>query len=178
MIHIRTAAKAFDAAGEHIGPGEWLHVVWEANRVRADTFGTPDSTGPWWAGGGVEEYAVARIIHRDDDSVSIVGKTALGDWVLKTAADRLGIHAAGTAGAEVICGPSRSWTITTDHRVRWYVYGTPGDVATMIPRERSMRGQWGYDVRCSCGQETRTGGATERHIRDRVRMHVHYGAKL
>lgn len=53
------------------------------------------------------------------------------------------------------------------HRIRWYVWA--GGVR--IPRTASMRGLWGYDVTCSCGWETRTGGAVRRYIEDQVWIH-------
>lgn len=53
------------------------------------------------------------------------------------------------------------------HRIRWYVYVN----GYRFPRTSTMRGTWGYDVKCSCGWETRTGGAVERYIRDQVWLH-------
>jgi hypothetical protein len=55
----------------------------------------------------------------------------------------------------------------TDHRIRWYVYAG----SERIPRTSGMRGLWGYDVTCSCGWETRTGGAVRRYIEDEVWTH-------
>lgn len=78
----RYPAKAYDADGNHTGPGPWLGVIHAANRIDPDLFGEPESTGPWWAGGYVEEYAHARVLHRDDDTVSIHGKTDHGEAVL------------------------------------------------------------------------------------------------
>lgn len=54
-----------------------------------------------------------------------------------------------------------------DHHIRWFVYVN----GERIPRQSSMRGTWGYDVRCSCGWDSRTGGATERYVRDLVLFH-------
>lgn len=61
----------------------WLDAIHAANAIDPKMFGTPDHTGPWWAGGSVEEYEHARVIHRDDDSVSIVPKTDHGAEVLR-----------------------------------------------------------------------------------------------
>lgn len=56
---------------------------------------------------------------------------------------------------------------TATHRIRWYVYAG----SERIPRTASMRGLWGYDVECSCGWETRTGGAVRRYIEEAIWMH-------
>lgn len=54
------------------------------------------------------------------------------------------------------------------HRMTWYVYAG----RERIRRQASMRGTWGYDVECSCGEfVTRTGGATLRYIREQVWLH-------
>jgi len=65
----------------------------------------------------------------------------------------------------------------TDHRIRWFVY--TGRVTEAgrerIPRTAAMRGPWpaGYDVVCSCGWETRTGGAVRSYIEREIRWHKH-----
>lgn len=57
--------------------------------------------------------------------------------------------------------------MTAKHRVRWFVWvGTK-----RIPREATMRGQWGYDAECSCGWETRTGGAVRSYVEREIWMH-------
>jgi len=56
---------------------------------------------------------------------------------------------------------------TDTHKIRWFVRA--GD--EMIPRQSTMRGTWGFDAKCSCGWESRTGGAVERHVRDLVNRH-------
>lgn len=60
------------------------------------------------------------------------------------------------------------------HRIRWYVY-TGGPNNERIPRQASMRGRWpaGYDVTCSCGWESRTGGAVQSYVRQLVWEHKH-----
>jgi hypothetical protein len=79
------AAKTFDAQGQHIGPGPWLDLIGEANRLHPGFFGEPTSVGPWWTGGSVEQYAHARVIHHLDESVSIVALDETGDSVLARA---------------------------------------------------------------------------------------------
>jgi hypothetical protein len=47
------------------------------------------------------------------------------------------------------------------HRMRWFVYAD----GVRMPKVATMRGQWGYDVECSCGKwDTKTGGATKYYI--------------
>lgn len=59
---------------------------------------------------------------------------------------------------------------TTTHRIKWFVYA--GD--KKIRRESTMRGTWAYDVECSCGWITRTGGATLSAIRLEIWLHKIY----
>jgi hypothetical protein len=40
-----------------------------------------------------------------------------------------------------------------------------------IPFETSMRGAWGWDVKCSCGWESRTGGGVRSWLKEMVRNH-------
>jgi hypothetical protein len=61
------------------------------------------------------------------------------------------------------------------HRATWWVY-TGGRDATggheRIRRIATMRGFWpGYDVTCSCGWESRTGGAIRRSVEDKLWNH-------
>lgn len=50
------------------------------------------------------------------------------------------------------------------HRATWWVY-TGGPGRERIRRTATMRGRWpGYDVTCSCGWESRTGGATRHSV--------------
>lgn len=57
-------------------------------------FGEPESQGDWWAGGFVEEYPDARVLHRLDESVSVVSKTPRGDDLIRRAAAAHGWHVA------------------------------------------------------------------------------------
>jgi hypothetical protein len=47
-------------------------------------------------------------------------------------------------------------TTPVKHRIAWFVYAG----REKIRKTSTMRGQWGYDVECSCGWESHTGGAT------------------
>lgn len=53
------------------------------------------------------------------------------------------------------------------HRATWWVYAG----RDRIRHTAAMRGTWGYDVTCSCGWETRTGGATRRSVSDDLWAH-------
>jgi hypothetical protein len=58
-------------------------------------------------------------------------------------------------------------TTEREHRVRWFVYAG----GERIPRTATMRGAWGYDAVCSCGWDSRTGGALRRYVADSVWLH-------
>lgn len=92
MFSGKYPAKAFNSEGDHISPGPWLTVIHAANGMAQDLgqeklFDNPTSTGSWWAGGYVEEYPEARVIHHDDDpkSISIVALSARADALLTLA---------------------------------------------------------------------------------------------
>ncbi len=55
----------------------------------------------------------------------------------------------------------------SEHKITWYVWAG----SEKIRRTSRMRGTWGYDVTCSCGWETRTGGAVKRYITDEIYFH-------
>lgn len=54
-----------------------------------------------------------------------------------------------------------------EHRIRHYVYSG----GELIPRESSMRGAWPCEAKCSCGWETRTGGAVRSFVDSEVAEH-------
>jgi hypothetical protein len=53
------------------------------------------------------------------------------------------------------------------HQARWFVYAG----SERIPHTSRMRGQWGYDVECSCGWKTRTGGAVRSYVQTELDIH-------
>jgi hypothetical protein len=60
------------------------------------------------------------------------------------------------------------------HRIRWYVK-VGGE---LIPREATMRGAWPCEAKCSCGWESRTGGAVRSYVQRLVenhKVHVKHG---
>ena len=61
---------------------------------------------------------------------------------------------------------------TTTHKIRWYIYTyDSAGRRHMIPRTHGIRGSWGYDVICSCGWESRTGGAIRTYMEREVWLH-------
>lgn len=93
LAGFRYPAKRY-VDGKHVGPGPWLDLIHEANRLceeagRPLMFTAPISTGDWWAGGWVEEYPEARVLHREDESVSIVPRTHNAAALLTDAARNL-----------------------------------------------------------------------------------------
>ena len=60
-----------------------------------------------------------------------------------------------------------------EHRARWFVYAGPsGGPFEKIPHNSKMRGSWaGYDVTCSCGWESCTGGAIRSYVADKLDDH-------
>lgn len=51
--------------------------------------------------------------------------------------------------------------------IKWFVW-TMGE---KFVHTSNMRGQWGWDAKCSCGWETRTGGATKGYVKQLVDVH-------
>lgn len=57
---------------------------------------------------------------------------------------------------------------TGGHTVRWF--GVSGH--ERVPRNKQMRGRdWGWDAVCSCGWDSRTGGAIQERVREAVAEH-------
>jgi hypothetical protein len=58
------------------------------------------------------------------------------------------------------------------HKVRWFVY-TGGSRNELIPWESTMRGSWpaGFEVKCSCGWETHSGGYVRSACRTAIQDH-------
>ena len=64
--------------------------------------------------------------------------------------------------------PAPSAETKREHRASWFVYVDAGE---RIPWQSTMRGQWAFDVVCSCGWETKTGGGTRRYVREQLDDH-------
>lgn len=59
------------------------------------------------------------------------------------------------------------------HRATWYVYAG----GEKIRKTAQMRGAWGHDVACSCGWESKTGGATKAAVDEELFDH-RFGAQV
>lgn len=55
-------------------------------------------------------------------------------------------------------------------KIEWFVYA--GD--EKIRHTSHMRGEWGYDFKCSCGYQSRTGGAVLSYVKGLVQDHKLY----
>jgi hypothetical protein len=53
------------------------------------------------------------------------------------------------------------------HKARWFAYAG----GERIPAQSTMRGTWGWDVVCSCGWETNTGGGVRSYVEDKLWDH-------
>jgi hypothetical protein len=63
-------------------------------------------------------------------------------------------------------------TTEQTHKIQWWAYARDGlGGIEKIRRSHSMRGTWGYDVTCSCGWESKTGGAIRSYIEREVWWH-------
>jgi hypothetical protein len=67
-------------------------------------------------------------------------------------------------------------TQAQEHKIRWFVYTGAVDLVVgrrqRIRHRATMRGFWpGYDVTCSCGWESKTGGGTRRYVAELVEDH-------
>ena len=59
---------------------------------------------------------------------------------------------------------------TTKASIKWFVYA--GE--EKIRYNKTMRGSWGYDVTCSCGWETKTGGGVRSWIEEEIYAHKRF----
>jgi len=55
------------------------------------------------------------------------------------------------------------------HRISWSVWAG----GQKLPHTSTMRGTWGWDATCSCGFQTRTGGATRASVERDVWNHMY-----
>lgn len=58
------------------------------------------------------------------------------------------------------------------HRATWFVYGGPYGEKIRPEKGRTYTG-CGWDVECSCGWKSRTGGATRGSVEDELWDHRH-----
>lgn len=57
--------------------------------------------------------------------------------------------------------------VMREHRATWFVYA--GE--QKIRHAATMRGTWGYDVECSCGEKSTTGGGTKGYVQNWLDNH-------
>ena len=60
--------------------------------------------------------------------------------------------------------------VATDQKVtiKWFVYS----MGEKLPRTAAMRGAWdGYDFECSCGYQSKTGGAIKACVTEMMEKH-------
>lgn len=56
------------------------------------------------------------------------------------------------------------------HTIKWW--GVDPASRERIPRNRHMNGRdWGWDATCSCGWDSRTGGAIQERVREAIADH-------
>lgn len=56
-----------------------------------------------------------------------------------------------------------------EHSIRWVAVSAD---TGRIPRNRFMAGRdWGWDATCSCGWDSRTGGAIQQRVREAIADH-------
>lgn len=58
-------------------------------------------------------------------------------------------------------------TVAQQHRIMWWVYAG----RERIRHTDTMRGRWGWDATCTCGWDTKTGGAVRSYIAREVMWH-------
>lgn len=60
---------------------------------------------------------------------------------------------------------------TNKAQIKWFVYS----MGQKLPKTSSMRGAWdGYDFECSCGFQSKTGGAVKSCVEDLVENHKRF----
>jgi hypothetical protein len=68
----------------------------------------------------------------------------------------------------VVKGHDKSGIPAEPVKISWWAIPQSGE---RMPRQDSMRGTWGWDASCSCGWDSRTGGAVFRCVRQMVNEH-------
>ena len=54
------------------------------------------------------------------------------------------------------------------HKAKWFAYAG----GERIPAQSTMRGTWGWDVVCSCGQfDSKTGGGVRSYVEEKLFDH-------
>ena len=82
---------------------------------------------------------------------------------------RIVLLVGGTAPTEK---ESKMKLVATDTKVqiKWFVYS----MGEKMRYNSTMRGTWGWDAECSCGWESKTGGATKASVKFDVDFHKRF----
>lgn len=97
--------KRFNEKGEHTGPGDWLDVIWEANRLTKTEppfFGRPTSTE-----NGIEVYAHAIVIHKPGHVTVTIATRDPGDTLVT-------IESRDSYGADVLTAAYNMFMLTKE----------------------------------------------------------------
>ena len=78
------------------------------------------------------------------------------DWLTMWYTRGMSLRSLGLIADETMC----------EHRATWWVWGWNSSTGEQrkMRHASTMRGTWGWDVTCSCGWESRTGGATRASV--------------
>lgn len=89
-VHIRTTS-----VDPHNNTPVWLRIIHAVNEMEPETFGRPEvieAEEPRLGLLCTEVYPDARVLHRDDGTVSLVSRTAKGERLLRAAAASVGFE--------------------------------------------------------------------------------------
>lgn len=95
-VKVTTVGAAWTMGGRHVGPGPWLGVIHECNRLTdGRMFGAPEIVADD-PRGYVESYRDADVIMvgqgAQDQVVTIESKTMVGTKTIMQAAESMGLH--------------------------------------------------------------------------------------
>lgn len=97
-VRITTVGAAYTMDGKHLGPGPWLGLIHECNRLTGGKmFGSPVFVND--ERGHVEVYPDAEVIHvgtgAQDTLVTMVSRNELGGQLMRQAAKLMGLSIDG-----------------------------------------------------------------------------------
>lgn len=95
-VSVTTVGSAWTMQGEHRGPGPWLGLIHECNRLTdGKMFGSPEISHDR-DGNYVEIYDDADVTHMGEDKqdslIRITSKTAPGAVIIMQAAENMGLR--------------------------------------------------------------------------------------
>jgi hypothetical protein len=118
------------------------------------------------------KYAV--VVIGADGATDIIGPYT-SEGRARRDADRIATYPEGVAADVYLLDPPRNAgeyleaaaPAPEPHRATWWVHAGTG----RIRHTAAMRGSWGYDVTCSCGWDSRTGGGLRRYVAELLGQH-------